>query len=96
MITKNYKEVVFKSRTMTNEIGENNYRKLLYYYSNRIIVHFKDLDKIFYNGLIVDLNEEKLTMILKERVRGEIPVLLECIDSNSIEAYKIKDGSGWE
>lgn len=67
-----------------------NYRKLLYYFENKIKVHFKDLDRIFYNGLILDLNEEKQIMILAERVRGEMPILLEFIDSNSITKFEEK------
>lgn len=73
---------------MTNEIGQENYRKLLYFFKNNIHVHFKDLDKIFYNGLILDLNEQKLTLVLRERVRGTMPFLLENIDTNSIAALK--------
>ena len=69
---------------MTNEIGERNYRKLLYYFENKIVVHFTDLDKIFYNGLILDLNEDKLTMIIRERIKGEMPFLLEFINTDSI------------
>ncbi len=72
---------------MTNEIGQMNYRKLLYFFENKIKVHFKDLDHIFYNGLILDLSEEKLTMVLRERVRGEIPILLEFINPNSITKF---------
>ena len=72
------------------EIGQNNFRKLNYFFFNKIWVHFKDLDGIFYNGLIIDLNEEKQTMVLQERVRGSIPILLEQIDSNSIETFKLK------
>lgn len=76
---------------MKNEIGQINYRKLLYYFENKIPVHFKDLNKIFYNGLILDLNEEKLTLVLKERTRGEIPILLEDIDPNSITKFKERE-----
>lgn len=72
---------------MKNEIGQMNYRKLLYFFENKVKVHFKDLDHIFYNGLILDLNEEKQTMVLAERVRGELPILLELIDSNSIAKF---------
>ncbi len=75
---------------MKNETGQMNYRKLLYYFENKIKVHFKDLDRIFYNGLILDLNEEKQIMILAERVRGEMPILLEFIDSNSITKFEEK------
>ncbi len=73
---------------MTNEKGQSNYRKLLYYFENGIMIHFKDLDEIFYNGLILDLNERKLTLVLKERVRGEIPFLLENIKEDSISKFK--------
>lgn len=76
---------------MKNEIGQRNYRKLLYYFENKIQIHFKDLDGIFYNGLILDLNEEKLTLVLKERVRSEIPLLLEFINPNSITKFKVKE-----
>ena len=73
---------------MTNETGQRNYRKLLYFFENQIHIHFKDLDEIFYNGLILDLSEEKLTMVLRERVRGSIPILLECINEETIQEFK--------
>ncbi len=73
---------------MTNEKGQNIYRKLLYFFENKIKVHFKDLDEIFYNGLILDLNESKQTLVLQERVRGTIPLLLEFLNENSIEEFK--------
>lgn len=77
---------------MKNEIGERNYRKLLYYFKNSLVVHFTDFDKIFYNGFILDLNEEKLTMVLRERIKGEIPILLECINTDSITKFKEEGG----
>ena len=73
---------------MINEIGNRNYRQLLYYFENKIKIHFKDLDEIFYNGLIIDLSETKLTMVLQERIRGTIPILLEFIKPNSIQEYR--------
>ena len=73
---------------MTNEIGQEVYRKLSYFFDNKIKVHFKDVDEIFYNGLIIDLNKPKLTLVLNERVRGTIPILLEFINPNSIEEFK--------
>ena len=73
---------------MKNEAGQSNYRKLLYYFENKIKIHFKDLDEIFYNGLILDLNEEKLTLVIQERVKGEIPFLLENIKPDSISKFK--------
>jgi hypothetical protein len=76
---------------MRNEKGERNYRKLLYYFQNQIWVHLKDLDGIFYNGLIIDLSEDKLTMVLQERIKGAMPVLLEMIDEDSITTFKLKE-----
>jgi hypothetical protein len=73
---------------MRNDLGERNYRILLYYFENKIKVHFKDLDEIFYNGLILDLNENKLTVVLQERMKGELPFLLENIKENSISKFK--------
>ena len=73
---------------MTNDkIGYDSYRKLLYFFENKIQVHFKDLDEVFYNGLILDLNEEKLTMVFTERVKGTMPILLECINPESIRKF---------
>lgn len=73
---------------MTNEIGQKNYRQLLYFFENKIKIHFKDFDNIFYNGLILDLSEKKLTMVLQERIRGTIPILLEFIKPESITEFK--------
>jgi len=73
---------------MINEIGQKNYRILSYYFENKIKIHFKDLDNIFYNGFILDLNARKLTLVLKERIKGEIPLLLEHIKTDSIVAFK--------
>lgn len=75
---------------MINEIGERNYRKFLYYFENGIVVHFTDLDKIFYNGLILDLNKDHLTMVLRERIKGAIPILLECVNTDSICKFKVE------
>lgn len=72
----------------TNEIGEGNYRKLLYFFEKKIKIHFKDLDDIFYNGEIVDLDQEKLCMVLRERIRGTMPILLEFIKPDSIVKFK--------
>ena len=73
---------------MKNDIGQKNFRKLNYFFENKKWVHFKDVDNIFYNGLILDLNESKLTMVLAERVRGTIPILLEFINPDSIFEFK--------
>lgn len=73
---------------MTNEIGLEVYRKLLYFFDNKLKIHFKDFNEIFYNGTILNLSEEKLTMVFDERVRGVIPILLECINPNSIAKFE--------
>jgi len=73
---------------MTNEIGQEVYRKLGFFFENKKLVHFKDVHGIFYNGRIIDLSEKKLTLVIDERMRGIIPILLEHINDNSIEEYK--------
>ena len=73
---------------MINETGLKNYRKLIYFFENKLRIHFKDLDEIFYNGLIIDLDEKKLCMVFKERIKGTIPILLEFIKPDSISEFK--------
>ena len=76
---------------MTNDkIANDTYRKLLYFFENKIEVHFKDLDEIFYNGLIVDLNEKQQTLVLDERIKGMMPILLEFINSDSIRQFEVR------
>jgi hypothetical protein len=76
---------------MKEELGLMNYRKLLYFFENKIPIHFNDLDYIFYNGLIIDLSEEKLTMVLQERIKGTIPILLENVIPHSIKKMDEKN-----
>ncbi|MHA1873350.1 MAG: hypothetical protein ACTSVB_04480 [Candidatus Heimdallarchaeaceae archaeon] len=75
--------------TKENDKALRVYRKLIYFFENKIPVHFKLENGDFRNGLILDLNFEKLTLILKENVMGELPILLEDIDENSI--FKFED-----
>jgi len=77
---------------MTNEIGDINYRKLIYFFENNIIIHFKDTNNIFYNGLILNLDREKHTMLIEERVRGNIPIILEQIKSDTICEFRENGG----
>jgi len=74
-----------------DKIAHESYRKILYFFENKIKVHFKDFDEIFYNGLILDLNENKLTMVLKERVKGTMPFLLEKIKPDSIRKMEERE-----
>lgn len=77
---------------MENEYGLKVYRKLLYFYEKGLAIHFTALDTgSFYNGTILDLNQEKLTLVLKEFKLGEIPFLLEEINDNSISVFTTKE-----
>lgn len=77
---------------MTKEsMTQENYRKLSYFYENGIKVHFKDFNDVFYNGLILDLSPEKNVIVLNERVKGEMPFLLEHINPDSIRKFIDKD-----
>ena len=69
------------------KFAQDSYRKLHYFFKNKIKVHFKDLDEIFYNGFIIDLNEKKFTMVLAEDIRGTMPILLEFVNPDSIREY---------
>ena len=74
---------------MTNDkIAHDTYRKLLYFFENKLLVHFKDFSGVFYNGEIIDLNEKKLTLVLDERVKGMMPLLLEQINPETIFLFK--------
>ena len=76
---------------MTDDEAKRTYRKLFYFYENKIPVHFKLETGEFRNGKILDLNSETLTLVLKEFVFGEIPLLLENIDPNSIFKFTKKE-----
>ena len=73
---------------MNNEIGEESYRKLLYFFEKKIAVHFTTFSGAWKNGIILDLNEKKLTLVLKEFVDGNLPFLLEEINPSSIKEYR--------
>jgi len=71
-----------------DKIAQDAYRKLIYFYKDKIKVHFKDFNDIFYNGLVIDLNDASKIMILIENVKGTIPILLEDVNPDSICKYK--------
>lgn len=73
-----------------DKIAREVYRKLIYFSDNNIKIHFKDFDEIWYNGLIIDLSKEKLTMVLAEDVRGTIPFVLEAVNPDSIVKFEEK------
>ncbi len=75
---------------MNNELGQQVYRKISYFFENKIAVHFSLISGGWKNGTIKDLNEEKLTLVLNEFVEGELPFLLENIILNSIKPFREK------
>lgn len=75
---------------MTDDKNNEIFRKLFYFFEKQIPVHFKDKDEIFYNGYIIDLSEEKNIIVLKERIKGTMPILLECIKSDSIRKMEAR------
>lgn len=86
---------VFFLQFMLNEKnakGLKVYRLLTYYKNNDLLVHFKfdggPEKGAFQNGNIIDLSQEKLTLVLKERIQGNKPILLEWIDPNSISKFR--------
>ena len=68
------------------EKGLRIYRKLLYYFENKVSVHINSTIG-FRNGLIVDLNEKKLTVVIKD-IKDLVPILLEDIYEDSIDKVK--------
>ncbi len=71
---------------MINEKGLRIYRKLLYYYENKISVHVNSIFG-YRNGLILDLNKNKLTVVIKD-IKEITPILLEDIYEDSIDKFK--------
>ena len=76
---------------MKNELGTQAYRKLIYFFENKIPIHFSLNSGGWKNGIIIDLNEKKLTLVLNEFVEGELPFLLEDIKLDSIKPFKEKE-----
>jgi len=75
---------------MNNEQGKQAYRKLLYFFENKIPVHFGLYSGGWKNGYILDLNEKMLTLVIKEFVEGELPILLENVIVDTIVKFKEK------
>lgn len=67
------------------------YRNFYYFYSNNLPVHFKNINNVtWYNGSIESLDLATETLILKERVRGTIPIPFKQIKSDSIILFMEK------
>ena len=76
---------------MINDKGLRNYRRFLYFQEKHIAVHFSiEFTKEWHNGTIIDLDEKKLTLVLMEFKKGEIPFLLENINEDSIKPFIYK------
>jgi len=69
-----------------NEKGLRIYRKLLYYFENKISVHINSTFG-FRNGIIVDLSETKLTVVIDDKKECS-PMLLEDIYEDSIDEVR--------
>lgn len=76
---------------MENELGKQVFRKLVYFNENKIPIHFSLISGGWKNGEIINLNEDKLTLVLNEFVEGELPFLLENININSIVKFREKE-----
>jgi len=75
---------------MNNEIGKQVYRKLLYFFENKLDVHIVLTDNSWHNGKIIDLSETKLIMVLDEFVEGKLPILLEKVIPDLIKEYRVR------
>ncbi len=80
---------------MNQEIGKQAFRKLVYFSENNIPIHFSLIAGGWKNGKIINLDEDKLTLVLEEFVEGELSFLLEDINVNSIVRFREKEeGNG--
>lgn len=68
--------------------GNQAYRKLEYFYKNKILVHLKTKGESWYNGKILELNKDKNIVVLDELKNGVVSVLLEEVKVNTITSYK--------
>lgn len=74
---------------MTDDKKERVFRKLSYYYENKLSVYFKVIDNrngklLFRIGKILNLNLNHSTLIINEKVLGEQSILFEDIVEESI------------
>jgi len=71
-----------------NNIGKKVYRKLSWFYSQKLPIHFCLLDKFGWkNGNIVELDEKRLTLVLDEFKEGKLPFLCEEINIDTIKKF---------
>ena len=83
-----------KENETSNEIGKKVFRKLSWFYKQKLPIHFCLLNQFGWkNGEILDLDEAKLTLVLKEFKEGELPFLCEEINISTIKQFKKPDKS---
>lgn len=82
--------------TRTEDILKSDriYHKLLYYKKNKLEVFFKwkspKNELVFFRrGVIIDLSYDKQILVLRERVLGTIPILLEEIEEDTITQAQV-------
>ena len=75
---------------MNNETGQQVYRKINYFFENKIPVHFSLHSGGWKNGLILALDGTAFTLVLDEFVEGIMSILLENIKLDSIVKFKEK------
>jgi len=66
------------------------YRKLFYYFDNKIEVHINSIYG-FRNGIILDLSEKKGTIVIRDMKGCCTPILLEDIHEENIAEYRRKE-----
>jgi len=77
-----------KEENENNKMGHRVYRKLIWFYEHKLPIHFCLLNVYGWkNGEIIDLDEKKLTLVLKEFKEGELPFLLEDINIETIKKF---------
>lgn len=71
---------------MTND--KEKYDKLNYFFIEKKKVFFRLNSGLWRKGFIIDLNERMKTIVLKEDILGEIPILFEEVIFSSIAFAK--------
>jgi hypothetical protein len=72
---------------MIDETTQRIFRKLSWYFENKIPIHVNSIFG-FRNGMILDLSEKKMTVVIKDMKGCCTPLLLEDIYEDSISEYR--------
>jgi len=71
-----------------NEKNENVFRKLKYFFDNKIQVHIVEEDGTFHNGFLKDLVLDEGLVVIVDRKDGVNVIFAESIVLSSIEEFK--------